>query len=68
VLITSANARVHQFAKYGGHQEGIDVISIFRTLEEEMLAWMGNMVCTNIYIGTVSFPNDRILQESVFTK
>lgn len=43
VLITSANARVHQFAKYGGHQEGIDVMSIFHTLEEEMLEWMGNM-------------------------
>lgn len=55
VLITLANARVHQFAKYGGHQEGIDVMSIFRTLEEEMLEWMGNTVCKNICISTVSF-------------
>lgn len=68
MLITSANARVHQFAKYGGHQEGIDVMSIFHTLEEEMLEWMGNMVCKNICIGTVSFLNDRIWQEGIFTK
>lgn len=68
VLVTSANARVHQFAKYGSHQEGIHVMSIFRTLEEEMLEWMGNKVHKNICIGTVSFLNDRILQESIFTK
>jgi hypothetical protein len=48
VLITSAHARVHQFAKYGGHPEGIDVMSVFHNLEEEMLQWMGNMVCKNI--------------------
>jgi hypothetical protein len=68
VLITSAHARVHQFAKYGGRQEGIDVMSAFHNLEEEMLEWMGNMVCKNICIGTVSFSNDRTLQGSVFTK
>ncbi|PNF41889.1 Sec1 family domain-containing protein 2 [Cryptotermes secundus] len=42
VLITSANARVHHFAKYGGHQEGIHDMFIFHALEEEMLEWMGN--------------------------
>jgi hypothetical protein len=49
VLITSAHARVHQFARYGVHQEGIDVMSAFYNLEEEMLEWMGNMVCKNIF-------------------
>ena len=54
VLITTAHARVHQFAKCGGHREGVDVMSAFNNLEEQMLEWMGNMVCKNIYIGTVS--------------
>ncbi|XP_069689457.1 sec1 family domain-containing protein 2-like isoform X1 [Periplaneta americana] len=43
VLITSAHPRVHHFAKYGGHREGIEDMSIFHHLEEEMLEWMGNM-------------------------
>lgn len=43
VLITSAHARVHQFAKYGAHREGVDVMSAFHNLEEVMLEWMGNM-------------------------
>jgi len=43
VLITTAHARVHQFAKYGGHQEGLNVMSAFNNLEEQMLEWMGNM-------------------------
>ncbi|XP_021922683.1 sec1 family domain-containing protein 2-like isoform X3 [Zootermopsis nevadensis] len=43
VLITSAHARVHQFAKYGGHREGIDDMHYFHKLEEEMLEWMGNL-------------------------
>lgn len=63
VLITSAHARVHQFAKYGDHREGIDVMSTFHILEEEMLEWMGNAVCKNICI-----PNDKIFQGSLFTK
>jgi hypothetical protein len=63
VLVTSAHARVHQFAKYGDHQEGIDVMSIFHILEQEMLEWMGNTVCKNICI-----PKDKILQGSIFTK
>ena len=54
VLITTAHARVHQFAKYGAHREGVDVMSAFNSLEEQMLEWMGNMVCKNICIGTVS--------------
>ena len=45
VLITSAHARVHMFAKYGGHREGIEGMSLFHSVEEEMLEWMGNMVC-----------------------
>jgi hypothetical protein len=45
VLITSAHARVHQFAKYGGRREGIHDMHFFHKLEEEMLEWMGNMVC-----------------------
>lgn len=43
ILITSAHARVHMFAKYGGHREGIEEMSLFHSLEEEMLEWMGNM-------------------------
>jgi hypothetical protein len=45
VLITSAHARVYQFAKYGRHQEGTDDMHFFRNLKGEMLEWMGNMVC-----------------------
>ncbi|PSN46371.1 Sec1 family domain-containing protein 2 [Blattella germanica] len=43
VLITSAHARVHLLAKYGGYREGIEDMSLFHALEEEMLEWMGNM-------------------------
>ncbi|KAJ9582040.1 hypothetical protein L9F63_003623 [Diploptera punctata] len=43
VLITSAHPRVHMFAKFGGHREGIEDMSLFHSLEEEMLEWMGNM-------------------------
>lgn len=65
VLITSAHARVHQFAKYGGHREGIDDMHYFHKLEEEMLEWMGNLVCKIMCIGNVSFSSGRIFQESL---
>jgi uncharacterized membrane protein len=66
VLITSAHARVHQFAKYGGHQEGIDDMSVFHNLEDEMREWMGNVVCRNICMVTAGISSGRIFQESLF--
>jgi hypothetical protein len=68
VLITSAHARVHQFSMYGGHREGIDDMYLFHKLEEEILEWMGNTVCKNVCVGSVSFSSGRTFQGSLFAK
>ncbi|XP_066993469.2 sec1 family domain-containing protein 2 isoform X2 [Anabrus simplex] len=43
VLMTAVHPSVHHLAKYGTYREGETDMSVFHSLETDMLQWMGNM-------------------------